>query len=134
VKILGIHHISLATDDIVKYREIFQRLFGIEAGPTDTNSVNKVAISFLDFGNTKIEMIEPLGQDSSIAKFLQKRGPGIHHICVLVENLDAALEELRAKNIRLIDREPRVGAGGARIAFIHPESTGGILIELEEHS
>ncbi len=133
MKVLGIHHVSIATGDITRHGEIFKRLFGIEAEPVESNPTNKVAISFLDFINAKIELIEPSGEDSPIAKFVEKRGTSIHHICVLVENLDGALAELRAKNIRLIDQQPRIGARGARVAFIHPESTGGILIELEEH-
>jgi len=132
VKILGIDHISIATGDISGHRRIFERLFGMEAGPVESNLANKVALSFLDFGNISVELIEPLDKDSPISKFLEKRGPGIHHLCVLVEDIDQALEELLAKTVRLLDQKPRVGAGGARIAFIHPDSAGGTLIELKE--
>jgi methylmalonyl-CoA epimerase len=132
VKILGIDHISIATGDISGLREIFERLFGMEGGPVESNLANKVALSFLDFGNINVELIEPTVEDSPISKFLEKRGPGIHHFCVLVDDIDRALEELLAKNVKLLDRKPRVGAGGARIAFIHPDSAGGILIELKE--
>ena len=104
----------------------------MEAGPVESNLANKVALSFLDFGNISVELIEPLDKDSPISKFLEKRGPGIHHLCVLVEDIDQALEELLAKTVRLLDQKPRVGAGGARIAFIHPDSAGGTLIELKE--
>lgn len=132
MKILGIDHISIATGDISGHRRIFERLFGMEAGPVESNLANKVALSFLDFGNISVELIEPLDKDSPISKFLEKRGPGIHHLCVLVEDIDQALEELLAKTVRLLDQKPRVGAGGARIAFIHPDSAGGTLIELKE--
>jgi methylmalonyl-CoA epimerase len=134
VKILGIHHISIATNNIAAHREILRQLFDVDSESIESNPASKVALSFMDFGNTKIELIEPLDNDSAISNFLEKRGPGIHHICIQVENLDRALDELRLKNVRLIDQKPRIGAGGARIAFIHPESAGGILIELEEHS
>ena len=134
MKILGIHHISIATNNIAAHREILRRLFDVDSESIESNPASKVALSFIDFGNTKIELIEPLDNDSAISNFLEKRGPGIHHICIQVENLDRALDELRLKNVRLIDQKPRIGAGGARIAFIHPESAGGILIELEEHS
>ncbi|OGC90368.1 MAG: methylmalonyl-CoA epimerase [candidate division Zixibacteria bacterium RBG_16_53_22] len=132
MKILGIDHISIATGDISGHREIFKRLFGIESGPAESNSANRVAISFLDFGNIDVELIEPLQRETAISKFLEKRGPGIHHLCVLVEDIDQALEELHAKKVKLADQKPRAGAGGARIAFIHPDSTGGVLIELKE--
>jgi len=132
VKILGIDHISVATDDIGKHRDIFKKIFGIDGQPAGENRSNKVSISFLDFGYIDIELIEPLDSESPISKFLQKRGPGIHHICVLIENLDQALKELQEKNIGMIDAQSRIGAEGSRIAFIHPDSTGGVLIELKE--
>lgn len=132
MKILGLHHVAIATNDINKHNEIFENIFGLKAGDTETNPAGKLKLSFFDFGNADVEFLEPLNGDSTVAKFLEKRGPGIHHICILVDDVANALEELKAKNVRLIDQKPRRGAEGSLIAFIHPESTGGILIELKE--
>jgi methylmalonyl-CoA epimerase len=132
MKILGLHHVSIASDDIEKHRVIIENLFGVKCGPTEDNAANKVSISVIDLGNSALELVEPKGSDSPIAKFLEKRSSNIHHICLAVENIDEALKELIGKNVRMIDSKPRQGAGGSRIAFVHPESTGGILIELKE--
>ena len=132
MKIKGVHHIAVAVDDIEKYSKIFKTLFGIDAGDIEPNKANSVSLSFVDFNNCEVEFLEPLDEKSSIAKFLAKRGPGIHHFCVQVEDIHQALRELKEKNIELIDKTPRQGAGGSLIAFIHPESAGGILIELKQ--
>ena len=132
MKIKGVHHIAVAVDDIEKYSKIFKMLFGIDAGDIEPNKANSVSLSFVDFNNCEVEFLEPLDEKSSIAKFLAKRGPGIHHFCVQVEDIHQALRELKEKNIELIDEVPRQGAGGSLIAFIHPESAGGILIELKQ--
>ncbi len=132
MKILGVHHIAVAVDDLEKYSKIFENLFDIDASNIETNKDNKVSLSFIDFNNCELEFLKPLDDDSSIARFLAKRGPGIHHFCLKVKNIYEALEELKGKNIELIDQTPRQGAGGSLIAFIHPESAGGILIELKQ--
>ena len=132
MKIKGVHHIAVAVDDIEKYSKIFKTLFGIDAGDIEPNKANSVSLSFVDFNNCEVEFLEPLDEKSSIAKFLAKRGPGIHHFCVQVEDIYQALKELKEKNIELIDEVPRQGAGGSLIAFIHPKSAGGILIELKQ--
>lgn len=132
MKVKGIHHIAIAVDDIEKYSKIFKTLFGLDAGDIETNNTNSVSLSFVDFNNCEVEFLKPLDNESSIAKFLEKRGPGIHHFCVLVEDIQQALDELKDKNIELIDKTPRQGAGGSKIAFIHPRSAGGILIELKQ--
>ncbi len=132
MKILGLHHIAIAVDDIQNYSSIFEKLFGLKTGPVETNPTNKVNLSFLDIQNTKLELIKPLDDDSSIARFLSKRGPGIHHFCLLVDDIEAAIEEMKLKDVKMIDDTPRQGAGGSLIAFIHPESAGGILIELKQ--
>jgi methylmalonyl-CoA/ethylmalonyl-CoA epimerase len=134
MKILGLHHVAIATNDNSKQGELLQSIFGLVSRPAELNAENKINLTFFDVGNTALELIEPLGEDSPIAKYLARRGPGIHHICFLVDDLDQALNELIEKNIRMIDSRPRRGAGGSKIAFIHPESTGGILIELKENS
>ena len=132
MKILGLCHVAVATDDLSKYSAIFEKLFGLQSSPAETNPQSKVSLSFIDFGNTEIEFLKSLDKDSAISKFIEKRGPGIHHICLLVDDIEDALNELKAKQVKLIDQEPRSGGKGSRIAFIHPESTGGILIELKQ--
>ncbi|NLB82976.1 MAG: methylmalonyl-CoA epimerase, partial [Synergistaceae bacterium] len=92
----------------------------------------KVKTAFLPVGDTEIELLEAMSEDSPVAKFIEKRGEGIHHLALRVDNLEAALAELKGKGVRLIDETPRYGAGGARIAFVHPKATGGILLELSE--
>lgn len=132
MKIKGIHHIALAVDDIEKYSKIFETLFGAKASDIEINKTNNVSLSFVDFNNCEVEFLKPLDDESGIAKFLEKRGPGIHHFCVQVEDIHQALDDLKKKNIELIDKTPRQGAGGSLIAFIHPASAGGILIELKQ--
>jgi methylmalonyl-CoA epimerase len=132
MRILGLHHVAVAVDDLQKYSSLFDNVLDIESGDVEISRANNVSLTFLDLGNVKLEFIEPLDDKSSIAKFLAKRGPGIHHICLLVDDIDASLEELKSKEIRLIDETPRDGAGGSRIAFIHPGSTGGVLLELKQ--
>jgi methylmalonyl-CoA/ethylmalonyl-CoA epimerase len=132
MKIRGIHHMAVAVDDIEKYTKLLESLFDLKAGPMETSSANKVALTFIDIGNSRLELVRPLDNDSSIAKFIADRGPGIHHFCLLVDDIQTAIDELRQKKVRLVDETPRQGAGGSLIAFIHPESTGGILIELKQ--
>jgi len=132
MKIKGIHHIAVAVDDIEKFSTIFQTLFGIRASDAEPNIDNRVNLSFVDFNNCEVEFLKPLNNESSVARFLAKRGPGIHHFCIEVEDIHQALDELKEKNIELIDETPRQGAGGSLIAFIHPGSAGGILIELKQ--
>jgi methylmalonyl-CoA/ethylmalonyl-CoA epimerase len=132
MRIKGVHHIAVAVDDIEKYAKIFETLFGTKASDIEINKTNNVSLSFVDFSNCEVEFLKPLDDNSAIAKFLAKRGPGIHHFCLTVENIHEALEELKAKNIELIDNTPRQGAGGSQVVFIHPGSSGGILIELKQ--
>ena len=134
MKILGLHHIAVAVDDLDKYSGIFKKLFNLETGEIEISRTNNTSLSFIDLKNCKLEFLKPLNDNSSMAKFLAKRGPGIHHFCLIVKNIREALEELKAKNVKLIDETPRTGAGGSLIAFIHPDSAGGILIELKQES
>ncbi|UCC80763.1 MAG: methylmalonyl-CoA epimerase [Candidatus Zixiibacteriota bacterium] len=132
MRIKGVHHIAVAVDDIEKYSKIFKNLFDLDAGDIEINKANNVGLSFVDLNNCEVEFLKPLDNESAIAKFLAKRGPGIHHFCIQVEDIHEALDELKKKNIELIDQTPRQGAGGSLIAFIHPRSAGGILIELKQ--
>lgn len=125
-----IAHVGIAVPDIETalafYRDILQLT------PHPTESSDGATIVSLRFGGSEVELLAPLTPESPIAKFLDKRGPGIHHLCYRVPNLDAALDACRAAGYRLIDEQPRIGAGGHRIAFVHPKSTAGILLELTE--
>ena len=132
MKIIGLDHVAIATNDAQGHGELLEKLLGLDLGETKSNPANKLAISFLDAHNTEIEFLQPLDPETAISKFLAKRGPGIHHICFLVENIEEALEELKSKNVKLIDTKPRTGAEGSMIAFLHPDAAGGILIELKE--
>ncbi len=91
-----------------------------------------VKIAFLPLGESEIELVQPLSEDSGLAKFLAKRGPGLHHICIEVEDIAAKLADLRSRGVRLIDEDPMLMDDGRQLAFIHPQSTGGVLLELYE--
>jgi methylmalonyl-CoA/ethylmalonyl-CoA epimerase len=132
MKILGLDHISVATNDLKKHVQIIEKLFDLKGREIEENPNNKIRLSFVDLVNTHLEFIQPLDENSPIYKFVNDRRTGIHHICLLVENIEQALDELKSKGVKLIDESPRQGGGGSVIAFIHPDSTGGILIELKE--
>jgi methylmalonyl-CoA epimerase len=108
MKILGMHHVAIAVDDLQKYKDIFENIFDIETGAIEENEKNKVALSFLDLGNTELEFVSPLDDNSPIAKFVNEKGSGIHHICVLVDDVKSAIDELKTKDIRMIDQTPRL--------------------------
>jgi methylmalonyl-CoA/ethylmalonyl-CoA epimerase len=131
-KPMQLHHIGIAVESLQDAVSVFQRIFG--GAPPNIETVEdqnaRVAVFFL--GNSRIELLEATSAESSLGRFIAKRGPGIHHLTLSVEHLDEALAELDSRGIRLIDREPRVGAEGNRIAFLHPKSTAGVLIELVE--
>jgi len=125
-----ISHIGIAVSSISEALPFYREILGmpeVELAPTDG-----ARIKGLDAAGALVELLEAAEPDSPIAKFISKRGPGIHHICFAVPDLEGALERCRAKGVRLIEEAPRVGAEGKRIAFLHPASTGGILIELTE--
>jgi methylmalonyl-CoA/ethylmalonyl-CoA epimerase len=126
-----IAHIGVAVERIDGALDFYRTVLGLEPhhGP---EAKDGALIVSLPFGDSEVELLEPVSPDSPIAKFLAKRGPGIHHVCYRVPDLDRALEQCRASGYRLVDQVPRIGAGGKRIAFIHPKSTSGILIELTE--
>jgi methylmalonyl-CoA/ethylmalonyl-CoA epimerase len=129
---MKIHHIGIATNEIGVAAEIWDDLLGLQADHTEEVAGQKVRVCMLPLGESRLELLEPMSPDSPISKFLDKRGGGIHHIAVSVENIRSALQDLKAKGARLIDEEPRVGAGGCLVAFIHPSSTAGVLLELVE--
>src|SRR5437764_11684188 len=130
---MKIDHIGIATNGIEEAAAAYRDALGIQITETEEVSGQKVRVAMLPIGESRIELLEATSADSPISKFLAKRGPGIHHIAVRVEDIRASLAELKQKGARLIDEDPRVGAGGCLVAFIHPSSTGGVLIELVEH-
>jgi methylmalonyl-CoA epimerase len=126
----AIAHIGVAVESIEGALAFYRDVLGILPGPPE--EADGASIVSLRFGDIQIELLEPRSDQSPIARFLARRGPGIHHICYRVPDLDRALATCRALGYRLVDEEPRLGAGGHRIAFIHPKSTAGILIELTD--
>jgi len=125
-----IAHIGIAVQDIGEALRFYRDVLGLTPRPAET--ADGATIVSLPFGESDVELLEPREPDSPIARFLARRGPGIHHVCYRVGDLDVALASARAAGYRLVDETPRTGAGGCRIAFLHPKSTAGILIELTE--
>ena len=123
-------HIGVAVASIAAALPFYRDILGLIPGSPET--ADGATIVSLALGDLRVELLEPCHADSPIAKFLARRGPGIHHVCYRVPNLDRALEDCRAAGYRLIDSAPRSGAGGRRIAFLHPTATAGILLELTE--
>ena len=130
---MKIDHIGIATNGIDDAARFYLDALGLQIEHVEEVASQKVRVAMLPLGESRVELLEPTSEDSPIAKFLAKRGPGIHHIAVRVQNIRASLAELKEKGARLIDEEPRSGAGGCLVAFIHPSSTGGVLLELVEH-
>ena len=128
----SIDHVGIAVGDATEMREYFARVFGLETSKPETVGPHRVR--FVDTGETTLELVEPTSPDSPVAKFIATRGPGLHHVCLLVPDIDAALAALTAKGVRLVDSVPRAGAHGSRIAFIRPSSACGLLIEIKQAS
>lgn len=127
---MKIDHIGIATNGIDDAAAWWREALGLDVGTTEEVGEQQVRIAMLPVGESRIELLEPTSADSPISKFLAKRGPGIHHIAVRVDDIHAALATLKEEGARLIDTQPRAGAGGCLVAFVHPSSTGGVLLEL----
>jgi methylmalonyl-CoA/ethylmalonyl-CoA epimerase len=123
-------HIGMAVTDLEAAAAFYRDVLGLEPSPPET--ADGAQIVSVPFGDVEVELLQPLESDSPIAKFLDKRGPGIHHVCLRVPDLESVLERCRTLGYRLVDETPRTGVGGHRIAFLHPKSTAGILLELTE--
>lgn len=132
MRINRIDHLALAVDSIDAALPFFTEVLGLEVTHTDVEEGQGVVVAFLPVGDSEIELIEPVDDGSGVARFLKGRGPGMHHLCVEVDDMDEALERLRAHSVRLIDEEPYIGTGGRRIVFIHPKAAHGVLVELYE--
>jgi methylmalonyl-CoA/ethylmalonyl-CoA epimerase len=127
-----IDHIGIAISDLGESLNFFRDTLGLELEPPEDVPSQRVRAHFLHAGEATIELVEPTADDSPIAKFIARRGPGLHHVCLRVDDIVAALAELKAKGVRLIDETPRPGAHQSLVAFIHPSSTHGVLVELKQ--
>ena len=132
MKVLKIDHLGIAVRSIDEAKKLYQDTLGLRFEGAETVPEQKVTTAFFPVGESEVELLESTASDGPIARYLEKKGEGIQHVAFRVENLEAALQELKEKGIRLIDEKPRIGAGGARIAFLHPKSTNGVLVELCE--
>ena len=127
---MKIDHIGIATRGIEDAITFYRDALGLDGTETEEVAEQKVRVVMLPIGESRIELLEATSDDSPISRFLERRGPGIHHIAVRVDDIRVALANLREKGVHLIDEEPRTGAGGCLVAFVHPSSTGGVLLEL----
>ena len=132
MKIKHIDHIGIAVKSIAQAGRFYTDVLGLSIQGTATVADQKVNVAFLPIADSELELLESTEPDGPVARYIESRGEGIQHIAYRVESIDEALAELKEKGIRLIDSEPRNGAGGARIAFIHPKETNGVLVELCE--
>ena len=129
---MELDHIGIAVKDLAESQKFYE-LLGWTSMPTEEVASEKVKVGFLNLeNNCAIELLESTSEDGPIAKFIEKRGPGIHHICLRVKDIYKTLEELKSKNVRLIHTEPKVGAHNCLVAFVHPQATGGVLLELSQ--
>jgi len=129
-----IDHIGIATRGIDETARFWREVLDLDITETEVVAEQKVRVAMLAIGESRLELLEATSDDSPISKFLEKRGPGIHHIAVRVDDIRGALARLKQYGARLIDEEPRMGARGCLVAFVHPSSTGGVLLELVQQS
>lgn len=132
MKLLRINHLGIASPGLDEAMERMARLFGMKADHLEEVADQKVKTAFFPVGESTLEFLESTDPEGPIGKFLQKRGPGIHHVCFEVDDIDAMVAHLVAQGVRMIDAKPRAGAHGCRVAFIHPAETGGVLMELSQ--
>ena len=131
-KITAINHVAVVVDDMERSLAFWRDALGIDLHELRDVPAEKSQVAFLPLAGAEVELVMPTSEDSGIAKYLAKRGPGMHHLCLEVDNLPAMLTRLQAHGVELITPEPRVSTDGRRYAFIHPRSTGGVLVELYE--
>ncbi len=130
---MKIDHIGIAVKSLTEAAAIYENALGLKVSAYDQVDEQGVRVAMLNIGESRIELLEPTGPESPIEKFMTKRGEGIHHIAITVDDIEKALEQLKAAGVRLVDNEPRRGAHNTRIAFVHPSSTHGVLLELVQH-
>lgn len=132
MKILKIDHLGIAVNSIDSGRKFWEDILGLSFEGAETVEAQKVTTAFFPVGASEVELLESTSPEGPVAKFIEKRGEGIQHVAFRVENIEEALAELKEKCVALIDQTPRIGAGGAKIAFLHPKATAGVLVELCE--
>ncbi len=125
-----IDHIGIAVKNLEESLKFYENVLGLKSAGTEVVEEQKVKVAFLPTGDSEVELLEPTSPDSTIAKFIEKNGEGIQHMAYRVDDIEKAIAKMKELGLRMIDEKPRYGAGGAKIAFCHPKSTGGILIEL----
>lgn len=130
MKILKIDHLGIAVNSIDEGHKFWSDILGLHFEGKETVEEQKVTTAFYPVGESEVELLESTSPDGPVAKYIEKKGQGIQHIAFRVENIEEALQELKDKGIQLIDQQPRIGAGGGKIAFLHPKATGGVLVEL----
>ncbi|TEU06060.1 methylmalonyl-CoA epimerase [Candidatus Bathyarchaeota archaeon] len=131
--VIGIDHIGIAVNNLDEAISLYRDVLGLKLEGVHAVEEQKVLVaSFSTGGETRIELLEPTERESPVAKFIERRGEGVHHIALKVRNIEAVLKELKGKGLKLVDEKPRIGVGGAKIAFIHPKSTRNVLLELCE--
>lgn len=130
MKVICVDHIGIAVKSIEESARLYTDLMGLSLTGVEEVAEQKVRTAFIPAGDAEIELLESTAPDGPVGKFIEKNGEGIQHIALRVDNIELALEELKSKGVRLIDEKPRYGAGGAKIAFIHPKGTSGVLLEL----
>jgi methylmalonyl-CoA/ethylmalonyl-CoA epimerase len=129
---LSIDHIAIAVSSMSEALATFERLYGLTPDHTEQIPSDSVSEAMIPIGDTHLQLLEPTDDESTVAKFIEKRGQGLHHIAIRVDDIEATLAHLKAEGAELLDEEPRIGGGGHRVAFVHPKTTNGILIELVE--
>jgi len=134
MKILKIDHLGIAVNNMNEGKSFWSDILGLTFEGAETVAEQKVTTAFFPVGESEVELLESTSPDGPVAKFIEKKGTGFQHVAFRVENIEEALAELKAKGVQLIDQVPRKGAGGAKIAFLHPKATGGVLVELCERS
>ena len=130
---MKIDHIGIATRQLDEGLALWRDALGLSVDSTEEISEQGVRVAMLPIGDTHVEVLDAVSPDSAVGKFISKRGTGIHHIAVQVDDINASLADLKSKGARLIDETPRIGAGGCLIAFVHPSTTNGVLLELVQH-
>jgi len=129
---IKIHHVAIVVPDIEDALGFWRDALGLELSHLEDVPEQETLVAFLPTGGSEVELVQPTTDSSGMARYMLKRGPGMHHICFEVENIEEILARLKQKGVQLINEEPTVGAGGKKIAFVHPKSTGGVLVELYE--
>jgi methylmalonyl-CoA/ethylmalonyl-CoA epimerase len=127
-----IDHLGIAVSNLEEAKNLYENVFGLKVSEIEEVDEQKVKVAFIPIGESKFELLESTQPDGPIAKYIEKKGQGVQHVALRVDNINKAIANMKEKGIRVLDEKPRYGAGGAKIAFLHPKDTGGILIELCE--